>query len=39
MIPVGDLIDKMIDSFRNTRFADRFMYISSLIQALFDRGE
>lgn len=31
----GDLIDRMIDIFRNTKAADIVMYIGSLVMAFF----
>lgn len=31
----GDLIDRIIDIFRNTRAADIAMYIGSLVNAVF----
>ncbi len=38
MLSFGDLADKLIDIFRNTRAADAVMYIASLVQAFF-KGE
>ena len=34
----GDLIDRIIDIFRNTKAADRAMYIASVIGALLRKG-
>lgn len=31
----GDLIDRIIDIFRNTKTADRVMYIASVVSAIF----
>ncbi len=34
----GDLIDRIIDIFRNTRAADIAMYIGSLVSALLGKN-
>ena len=39
MISKGDLLDRIIDKYRNTKAADIAMYIGSLIGALFRKND